>query len=115
MADSDSILNGTKKILGLTPEYTAFDVDILTHINSAFATLHQLGVGPAEPYEIYDASADWYDFTGGKAALNSVRSYVYLHVRLIFDPPASSYALNALKEQMKEYEWRLSALAAEGV
>jgi hypothetical protein len=104
-----SILIGTKKILGLDESYTAFDHDILTHINSAFSTLNQLGVGPAVQFIIEDDTATWADFINDDdAILNLVRSYVYLKVRLIFDPPATSYAIGALKEQIQEFEWRMN-------
>lgn len=104
-----SILKGTKKILGIDADYTAFDHDIITHINSAFSTLNQLGVGPPAQFFIEDDEPEWSDFfVTDESILNLVRSYVYLKVRLIFDPPATSYAIGALKEQIQEFEWRLS-------
>ena len=109
-----SILTGTKKILGLDEDYTHFDHDVLTHINSAFSTLHQLGVGPETQFMIEDDSVNWADFYDeDESILNMVRSYVYLKVRLIFDPPATSYAIAALKDQIQEFEHRLS-IAREG-
>ena len=104
-----SILNSTKKILGLAPDYTAFDEDIITHINTAFSTLTQLGVGPAAGFMIEDDTANWVDFIGATdPQLNSVKSYLYLRVRMLFDPPATSYLINAYEDQLRELEWRLN-------
>ena len=105
---SDSILNTTKKILGIEADYTAFDEDIMIHINSVFATLNQMGIGPVDGFWIDDASATWDNFTMGDRKLNSVKTYVYLRVRLLFDPPTTSYLIGALKEQVQEFEWRLN-------
>lgn len=107
---SDSILTSTKKILGVDEAYTAFDVDIITHINTVFSTLAQIGIGPAAGYMILDAEPTWDDFLLGDERLNSVKTYMYLRVRMMFDPPTSSYLINALNEQVKELEWRLSTL-----
>jgi hypothetical protein len=105
---SDSILTSTKKILGIEADYTAFDFDIITHINSAFATLTQLGVGPEDGFMIEDATPTWDAFLGTDPRLNPVKQYVYLRVRAVFDPPQSSYAVEAMKEQIREHEWRLN-------
>jgi hypothetical protein len=107
---SDSILTSTKKILGLTEDYTAFDQDILIHINSAFSTLHQLGIGPVEGFMIEDKADTWDSFLGADPRLNSVKQYVYLKVRMVFDPPTSGYAVDAMQEQIKEHEWRLNVV-----
>lgn len=104
----DSILTSTKKILGIQEEYTHFDLDIIVHINSTFFTLNQLGIGPVEGFMIEDATTEWGDFLGGNTRLNAVKTYVYLRVRLLFDPPASSYVLTAMDAQVKEFEWRLN-------
>lgn len=104
-----SILNATKKLLGIESEYTAFDIDILMHINSTFATLHQLGVGPVNPYEIEGPDNTWDEFILDTPNINSVKTYMYMKVRLAFDPPSTSYAITAMEAQTKEYEWRLEA------
>jgi len=104
---STSILTSTKKILGVSADDTVFDLDIITHINSAFSTLCQLGIGPATGFMIEDATAQWDDFLGDDWRFNSVKSYVYLKVRSLFDPPTTSYLLNAMKEQIQEFEFRL--------
>jgi hypothetical protein len=104
-----SILTGTKKILGLAEDYTAFDHDVITHINTAFSTLTQLGVGPAEGFMIEDDTAVWTDFIiDDDLQYNSVKTYVYLRVRMLFDPPGTSFVITALNEQIKELEWRLN-------
>jgi hypothetical protein len=103
-----SILTSTKKILGIAEEYTAFDLDVITHINTAFSTLTQLGVGPAEGFMIEDESAEWDDFIVEDLQYNSVKTYVFLRVRQLFDPPQTSYLITATNEQIKELEWRLN-------
>jgi len=105
---SDSILTSTKKILGLAEDYTAFDLDVVTHINSVFLTLNQLGVGPVNGFMIEDAEALWTDFVGTNVKLNAVKTYVYLRVRLMFDPPANSYLITSMEKQVQELEWRLN-------
>jgi hypothetical protein len=104
-----SILNSTKKILGLSEDYTVFDLDIITHINSAFSTLTQLGIGPAEGFMIDDATYMWEDFIVVEDfQYNSVKSYVFLKVRQLFDPPQTSYLISAVERQIQELEWRLN-------
>ena len=105
---TDSILNSIKKILGLDPDYTAFDLDILMHINTVFVTLNQLGIGPENGFAIEDAEANWVDFIGTDPRFNSVKTYVYLRVRMLFDPPTTSYLISAMKDQVQELEWRLN-------
>lgn len=105
---SDSILVSTKKILGLDASYTAFDVDIIMHINSVFGTLNQLGIGPVNGFMIEDDTALWSTFIGSDLNLNAVKTYVYLRVRLLFDPPATSFHITAMENQIKELEWRLN-------
>lgn len=108
---SDSILNSTKKVLGIDPSYDAFDIDIIMHINSALATLTQLGIGPEDGYAIADASVTWNNFLlddGNRLKLNNAKTYVYLRLRLIFDPPNTSYVLTAFQDQIKELEWRMN-------
>ena len=105
---TDSILNSIKKILGLDPLYTAFDLDILMHINTVFTTLNQLGIGPENGFAIEDDQATWVSFLGTDPRFNSVKTYVYLRVRMLFDPPTTSYLISAMKEQVSELEWRLN-------
>lgn len=107
---SDSILTSTKKILGLAEDYTVFDLDVMTFINSAFGTLNQLGIGPEEGFMIEDKTTTWDAFLGDNLHLNAVRQYVYLKVRLLFDPPDTSYLLAAFEKQILEHEWRLNVV-----
>lgn len=105
-----SILNSTKKILGLVEADTTFDLDIITHINSAFSTITDLGLGPADGFVIEDEEADWADFDADltPVQLSQVKTFVFLTVRLAFDPPQTSFALSALQEQIREHSWRLN-------
>ena len=104
----DSILTSIKKLLGITKEYEHFDVDLIMHINSVFMALTQIGVGPPEGFVINDEDAIWSDFIPDPLKQQAVKTYVYLKVKLIFDPPLSSAAITAMNEQLKEYEWRLN-------
>jgi hypothetical protein len=104
-----SILTSTKKVLGIAETYTVFDMDILMHINAAFSILNQLGVGPVDGFFIEDESAEWEDFDVPANQLNLIRTYVFLKVRLLFDPPSTSFLITAMTDQIKEYEWRLNS------
>lgn len=103
-----SILTSTKKILGISPDDDSFDLDVITHINSAFSTLHDLGVGPVNGFAISDESAEWHDFCDDMIKLGHIKTLVYLRVRMVFDPPTVSYLLDAMNKQIEECEWRLS-------
>lgn len=105
---SQSILTSTKKLVGISEDYTVFDLDITLHINSVFSTLQQLGVGPSLGFSIEDETTTWDQFIGLSSVINNVKSYMYLRVRLLFDPPATSFALDAMSTQIKELEWRLN-------
>lgn len=109
----DSILKSTKKILGIDPDYTVFDLDIIIHINTAFSTLNQLGVGPVGGFAIEDDEAVWSDYLVDDLKLNGVKTYVHLRVRLIFDPPTTSYLINAFEKQVEQLEWRLNVVREE--
>lgn len=105
----DSILTSIKKMLGIAEEYEHFDPDIIMHINSVFMTLTQLGVGPSEGFSIVDEDTIWTDFIPDLAKLQAVKSYMYLKVRLLFDPASlGSATLAAYERQIQEYEWRLN-------
>lgn len=110
-----SILISTKKILGLTSDYTAFDLDILTHINTAFSVLSQIGVGPTNGFYVEDSSDLWTQFIPNSSILSMVKTYVFLKVKMLFDPPPTSFAINAMNEQIKEYEWRISSLRENAI
>lgn len=112
---TDSILDTIKQMLGLEPSYSAFDTDIITHINSAFSTLQQLGAGPTNGFAIVDSSLGWSSFTLNKVYLAQCKSYVYIRARLLFDPPVTSFHIESLKEQRLEMEWRLRVAAEQDV
>lgn len=107
---SESILDSTKKNLGIAADDTTFDADIIMHINSAISTLTQIGVGSPSGFAIEDDTALWSDLLGADPRLNAARTFVYLSVRLVFDPPQSSYAITAMKEQIQEHVFRLNVL-----
>lgn len=109
----ESILTSIKKLLGMTKEYTNFDTDIIIHINTAFMVLNQLGVGPSEGFRIEDDSSTWDEFISDEEAakFDSVKTYIYLKVKLVFDPPTSGGVMQAMKESISEYEWRLNVQA----
>lgn len=107
-----SILQDVKKWIGIVREYEVFDSDILMHINAAFFTLFELGVGPREGFSIEGGSEDWPSFSDNKIVLAAVKQYVLLKVRNAFDPPTSSYVLNANQSKIEELEWRLRELCS---
>lgn len=110
-----SILTSVKKVLGIDAAYTAFDEDVIMHINAAFATLLQLGIGPENGFMIYDAVPEWDDFIAPSADQNASKTYVYLKVRLLFDPPGTSFLLDAIRRQIEELEWRLNVSREYGL
>ena len=103
----ESILTSVKKLLGIAEDYTHFDSDLIMHINSAFLVLNQLGVGPSEGFRIVDESEIWDDFIG-ESNLELVKSYIFLKVKLLFDPPTSSAAMESANRMINEFEWRLN-------
>ena len=110
----DSILTSIKKLLGIAEEYTNFDADIIMNINSVFMTLQQLGVGPSEGFMIEDDSAEWLDYidTDGYPEqlnlLSAVKTYIYLKVKLVFDPPLSASVKEIINQSIAELEWRIN-------
>lgn len=104
----DSILTSIKKLLGIAEEYEHFDSDIIVFINSAFSVLTQLGVGPEEGFRIEDASKTWSEFLYDDSRLEFVKTFVHLKVKLGFDPPQSSAAIEAINRQISELEWRIN-------
>ena len=111
--EMDSVLLSVKKMIGVPKDYDVFDMDIIMHINTVFDALNQMGVGPEEGFSISDDSTEWSEFmTYGKNS-EMVKSYMYLKVRMLFDPPSNSNLSNVIGEQIKEYEWRLLIFADE--
>ena len=90
-------------------EETGFDTDLIQHINSAFADLNDIGVGPPDGFEIEDETSSWLEFSEDPKVLNSVREYVYLSVKLIFDPPTQAALLASMERRFNKLEWRLNA------
>lgn len=110
-----SILTSTKKVLGIAADDTSFDDDILTHINTAFSNLHDLGIGPVSGFVVEEAETEWAAYFPNetdpivlKVWLSKVKAVVHLRVRLLFDPPTVAYLLDSTKEQLREAEWRLN-------
>lgn len=110
----ESILTSIKKMLGISKEYTHFDEDLIMHINSALAVLGQLGVGPSIGFFIEDDTAVWSDFVPDLNQLQFIKTYVYQKVKLVFDPPQSSVAVQALNDTIKELEWRINVQVDPG-
>lgn len=106
----ESILTSVKKMLGIAEEYEHFDSDIVMHINSVFMILTQLGVGPSEGFSIEDETSVWMEFVSDNS-LEAVKSYMYLKVKLLFDPPSSSAVLESTNRMISEFEWRLKEAA----
>ena len=103
-----SILLSTKNMLGVPVDAEVFDQVIIMHINTALSTLTQLGIGPQEGFAIEDEDTEWTEFLGEDPQFNSAISYVYLKVRLLFDPPQTGYAIEAMERQIQEMEIRLN-------
>lgn len=110
----DSILTSIKKLLGITKEETSFDQDLIMHINSVFSILTQLGVGPSEGFFIEDDRAIWGDFLEDSTNLELVKTYVYMKVRLMFDPPTGSAVMESMNKMISELEWRINVTVDPG-
>lgn len=104
----ESILTSVKKLLGIPATITAFDLDIMIHINTAFSSVCLLGVGPTTPFMITGETEKWTDFSA--EATNLVKSYVYLFVKLVFDPPQTSFVTAAMERQIKKLEWTMNVI-----
>lgn len=104
----ESILASIKKLLGVPEEVTHFDSDIIMHINTTIMDLTQIGVGPSEGYHISDEEDTWADFIGDSEELEAVKTYVYLNVKLLFDPPQNSSTIEVINRQIAKIEWRLN-------
>lgn len=107
----ESILTSIKKLLGIPEDYVHFDADIIMHINSVFTVLTQLGVGPEEGFSIEDKTTVWNDFVPKGKSIAAVKSYVYMKVKLLFDPPQSSAVMESMNRMIGEFEWRLNVEA----
>lgn len=103
----DSILDSIKKLLGIESTYTNFDTDIIMHINSIFTILNQIGFGPEDGFTISDNSAVWNEYCE-ESMIETVKTYIYLRVRLLFDPPTNGAVMEAIKQTIHELEWRIN-------
>ena len=110
----DSVLTTVKKLLGIMEDYEHFDTDILFHINTVLMILNQLGVGPPNGMFVTDKSTTWRDITDGKTDLGCLQSYVFLRVKLIFDPPLTSSVIESMNRVISELEWRLNITVDTG-
>lgn len=108
---SDSIVVTIKKMLGLEDAYTPFDTDIKVYINSAFMILTQMGVGPKEGFSVKDYNEKWSDFLTNEVRLESVKTFVYLKVKMMFDPPTNSFVMDAMNREADQLLWRLNVQA----
>lgn len=108
-----SILTSVKKVCGIPESDESFDLDILMHINSILSVLDQLGVGPQGGFAIEDAASTWDEFLDDDPRLNLVKTYMCLRVRLLFDPPATSYLIEAHEAQIRELESRINMYREE--
>lgn len=106
----DSILGSTKSMLGIIPEYTAFDDQLIMLINTQFSTLYQIGVGPDDGFEIEGDTETWDDYIDDNKLLRNVITFVHLNVRLLFDPPSNSFACDQIQKKIDEYTWRINIL-----
>lgn len=108
MTITDSILDTVKPMLGILVTDSGFDVDVITNINSALMNLNQFGI-TATPFQIEDNTATWADLTDDMSLYNLLKNYVFLFVKLAFDPPSSSFVLDSYSKQLDEQAWRLTA------
>lgn len=106
---NESILTSIKAQLGIQEEYTAFDQQLIMHINSVFMVLNQLGVGPAAGFVISDKTSVWCDFLPSDKNLEATKSYVGMRVKMLFDPPTTSVVAESMNRMINEFEWRLNA------
>ena len=109
----ESILTSTKKLLGIEDNDTSFDLDVLIHINTTIAALYQLGASSDSLFEITDEKGKWSDYITDTNMLSFVKTYMYAKVKLIFDPPQSSAAVEALNKIASEQEWRITVRSDE--
>lgn len=111
MNNAESILTSVKKLLGIAEEYTQFDTDIIIHINTIFMALQQMGIGPNDGFSITDENDLWTDFMEDSILLNSVKTYMYLRVKLLFDPPLTSSTVDSFNKLISELEFRMNSKA----
>lgn len=104
---SESILNSIKKLLNISKDEHAFDADIIIHINSVISSLLQIGIGPEKGYRISDEKDSWDEYVSDDSNIDYIKTYMYLKVKMIFDPPLNSSLMQSFNETIRELEWRL--------
>ena len=109
MGYTESILDSIKKLLGPSVDYNQFDQDIITHINTALMDLNRIGIGPPEGFSIKDSSSVWKDFINDLTKFEGIKTYVYLSVKLVFDPPSNSSVLASMEKRLDKLEWTLNS------
>lgn len=109
----ESILNSIKKLLGIAPDYTQFDTDLILHINSVFMILHQLGIGPVDGFRISGSEETWNDYISEDDNLDAIKTYMHLKVKVVFDPPLNASVMESHKQLISELEWRLNVQREE--
>lgn len=114
MAMENSIFLTIKSLLGPDADYDVFDQDILVFINSAISTLTQIGVGPSTGFRVTGSTETWSDFIGTDSRIDSIKDYIYMKVKIMFDPPTNSSVLSAYQDSCKELEWRLNVAKDPG-
>lgn len=112
-ANPESILDSVKQAIGVSTDLDVFDLDIIMHINTSFGVLQQLAAGPLEGFTISDNTALWSDFSPDMVRLSPVKSYVFTTVKLLFDPPATSFAIDSVQKLRAEFEWRTNVIAED--
>ena len=105
---AEKILDDVKLDLGLPPDYDAFDPTIRRHINSAFSRAATLGLGPAQGFRVITGNETWEDFISDREDMDAVKSFIFLHAKLLFDPPATSFHIAAIEQQIQKLEWTLN-------
>ena len=108
---TESILNTIKKMLGVPVEDSAFDSDVLVHINGALSTLTQLGVGPVDPILVANKDTEWSSLTIDPTVQGMAKQFIYLTVKLLFDPPSTSFVIESYAKTIQELTWRLEVQA----
>ena len=104
---SDSVLLSIKQMLGISPEDTSFDVNVIMSINTALTTLMDLGLTEVEDEIVIDDDMTWDELLGGRIDIEYVKTYIYQKVKMIFDPPTSTAAIDAMQRSISELEWRI--------
>lgn len=111
LIDDGSIFMTIKRLLNIDPEEMAFDTQIGAFINEEFMTLHQLGIGPDEGFHVSDANTKWTDFSDDKTLIDTLKTYIFYRVRMVFDPPASSIVADSYNSRISELQFRLNCQA----